>query len=63
MIFSYLKMKKHRILLDIINNSIIFSPEYCIYFGVFLFLISSKSKKIKIIFETKYKDIVPNRIL
>ena len=56
-------MKKHVILLDIINDSITFSPRYCTHLGAFLFPISPKPEGIETILEAKQQDIFPNRFL
>ena len=53
-IFGRLWIKKHKVLLDIINNSIILFLRFCIYCETFLFFISSKLiEKTKKIFEAK----------
>ncbi len=57
-------MKKHGVLLDIINDSITFSPEYSPHLGTPLFPISFKLIEVtKTIPEAIEEDIVPNRIL
>ena len=43
MILGRLWMKKHGVLLDIINNSITFFPRYCKHFEALLSLIPLKS--------------------
>ena len=63
MIFGYPWMKRYGILLDIINNSIIFFLRYCMYLGVLLFPIFLKQEKTKTIFKARKQDIFPNRIL
>lgn len=55
MIFSHLWIKQYRVLLDIINNFIIFFQTY---FDIFLFFTSSKLKKTKIIPKAKYENII-----
>ena len=39
MILGHPGMKKYRVLLNMINNSIIFSSKYCIHPGALLFLV------------------------
>lgn len=56
-------MKKYRVLLNIINNFISFFAGYYTNLAIFLSLISLKPKKIEIIFEAKYENIVSIRIL
>lgn len=56
-------MKKHRILLNMINNFITFFLRYYIYFDILLSLTFPKLKETKIIPEAKYKNIVQNQIL
>ena len=63
-------MKKHGILLDMINDSITFSFGYYTYFEAFLFLISLKSKGTLLksegtetIPDIRQQNIFPNRIL
>lgn len=64
MIFGCLQIKKHRILFNIINNSIIFFPRYCIYFEAFLFsVLIIIIKKIEIIPIVTYQDVFHNQIL
>ena len=57
-------MKKHRLLLDMINNSIIFLSGYFTYPGMpsFLVLIMPMVNN-KIILMATQKDILPNHIL
>lgn len=50
-------------LLDIINNFIIFLLKYFIHCGAFLFSILLKIKKTKTNLEIKYEDKVSNYIL
>ncbi len=57
-------MKKHGVLLDIINDSITFSPGYSPHLGAPLFPIPFKLMEVtKTIPEAIKEDIVPNRIL
>ena len=56
-------MKKYRVLLDIINNSITFSPEYCMHLGALLSPIPLKSEGTETIPEARQQNISPNRIL
>ena len=63
MILGRLWIKKHEILLNIINDFIIFSLGYCMYLGVFLFPIPLKLEGTEIILEARKQDIFPNRIL
>lgn len=53
MILSRLQVKKHGILLDIINNSITFFPRYYTYFRAFLSLMPKNLKRIKIMLKAK----------
>lgn len=52
-------MKKHGVLLDIVNNSITFSPEYCMYFGALLFPILRNLEGTKTMSKAKQEDIIP----
>ena len=58
-------MKKHRVLLDMIYDSITFFSGFCTYLGTFLYFILSKPiEKTKEIFEAKQEqDITSNCIL
>ena len=56
-------MKKHGILLDMINDSITFSPGYCTHLGAPLFPIPPKPEGTETIPEARQQDIFPNRIL
>ena len=56
-------MKKHGILLDMINNSITFSPGYCTHLGAPLFPIPLKPEGMETIPEARQQDIFPNHIL
>ena len=56
-------MKKHGILLDMINDSITFSPGYCTHLGAPLFPIPPKPKGTETIPEARQQDIFPNHIL
>ena len=58
-------MKKHGVLLDMIYNSITFSPGFYMHLKTSLFLIPSKPiEEIKEIFKAKrQQNITPNRIL
>ena len=58
-------MKKHGVLLNMINNSITFSPRFCTHLRTSLSPISPKPiEETKEISETKrQQDITPNRIL
>lgn len=63
MIFGYFWMMKHGVLLNMINNSIIFSFGYCIYLEIHLFPITPKSEEIKTIVQARQSDIILNCIL
>lgn len=52
-------MKKHKILLDMINDFMKFSSKYYIYL---IFSIPPKPNETKTISETKHKDIILNCI-
>lgn len=52
-ILDYLKMKKYKMLLNMINHFILFFLGYYIYFEAFLYPIFFKLKIIKRIFKTK----------
>lgn len=56
-------MKKHGVLLNIINNSITFFSGYHIHFRALLFPIPPKSAAIKTILEAKQQNIALNQIL
>ena len=56
-------MKKHGILLDIINDFITFFSKYCTHLGAPLFPISLKLEGTETIPEARHQDIFPNRIL
>lgn len=56
-------MKKHGVLLDMVNNSITFFTKYCTHFGAFLFLISQHLEETEMMFKVKQEDIIPKRIL
>lgn len=56
-------MKKRRVLLNMINDSITFSFEYYTFLEAFLSPISLKPKKTKTIVEVRQLDIISNRIL
>lgn len=62
-IFSHLWMKKYDILLNMVNNFIIFFPRYYMHFRVFLLLIAQISKRIKIILQVKKENITLEQIL
>ena len=64
-ILGYFWMNKHKVLLDIINNSITFFLRFYIHLETSLSLILSKSiEEIKKIFKAKQQeDIISNRIL
>ena len=53
MIFGHLWMKRHGVLLNMINNSIILSPGYCIHLGAPLSSILLKPERIKKIPEVR----------
>lgn len=56
-------MKKHEVLLDMINDSIKFSQGYCTHLRALLSLISLKPiEKTKTTPKARQKDIIPNRI-
>lgn len=63
MILGCLWIKKDEVLSNMINNSIIFFSGYYMHFGVFLSLIPLKLKRIEIILEVKYKNMVLKHIL
>ena len=63
MILGRLWIKKYGVLLDIINDSIIFSPKYYTHLRTPLSLILSKPKETKTILKARQQDIFPNRIL
>lgn len=63
MILGRLWIKKHVVLLDIINNFITFFLRYCTHLGASLFSISLNPKETKIMFKDKHEDIVLNHIL
>lgn len=64
MILGRLWMKKNGVLLDMINDSITFSPEYYTHPGAPSFLILTMlSVNTKIISMATQKDVLPNRIL
>lgn len=46
-----------------INNFIIFFPEYCTHVGALLSPIPPKLKRNETILEAKYEDIIPKHIL
>lgn len=57
-------MKKHRVLLNMINNFITFLPKYCIYPGTPSFPVLTISMiNTKIILMAIQKDVLPNQIL
>lgn len=62
MIFGRSWIKKHKVLLDMINTSITFFPGYYTHLGASLFLILLKSKGTKSISETKHEDMISNYI-
>lgn len=63
MILGRLWMKKHGVLLDMINNSIIFFLGYWTHFGIPLSPTPPKSKETRIISKAKYENIVLDQIL
>lgn len=64
MILGRLWMKKHGVLLDMINNSILFSSGYCSYFGAPLVSVPNMPKnETKIISMAIQQDILPYQIL
>ena len=63
MIFGHLYVKKHGVMLNMINNSITFFSGYYTHLEAPLSPISPKSKGTKTIFEAKQQDIFPNHIL
>ena len=63
MILGHPWMKKHGILLNMINNSITFFPGYYTHLGAPLFPISPKLEGIERIPKARQQDIFPNRIL
>ncbi len=64
MILSYLWIKKHRVLLDIVNNFITFFPEsYCIHLRAFLSSMPWNLERTEIISTTKQEDIILKQIL
>ena len=63
MILGRLWIKKHGVLFDMINDSIIFSLRYCTHLGAPLSPIPLKPEGIEIILEARQEDIFPNRIL
>ena len=63
MIFGHPWMKKYGILLDMINDSITFSPEYYMHLGAPLLPIPPKSEGTETIPKAKQQNIFPNRIL
>lgn len=62
-ILCHLWIKKYEVLLDIINNFIIFLLKYYIHYDTSLFFILLKAKRIKTNLEIKHKDKVLNYIL
>lgn len=56
-------MKKCKVLLDIGNNTIIFSPGYYMHFGTLLSLVSQMPEGTKTILKVKQKDITLKQIL
>ena len=63
MILGHSWMKKYGVLLNVIDDCIIFSSRYCIHLGASLSLISPKPEEIETIPEARQQDIFPNRIL
>lgn len=63
MIFGHLYMKKHKVLLNMINNSITFFSKYYMYFRAFSSPILLKLEEIDIIPKVKQQDILPNYTL
>ena len=64
MIFGCLWMKKHGVLLDMINNYISFSPGYYSHPKALLILVPIiLTAETEIIFMATQQDILPNRIL
>lgn len=53
MILSCALIKKYKVLLDIINNSITFFLKYCIYLKAHIFPITLKTEGINIISQAK----------
>lgn len=53
MILVFVLIKKYKVLLDMINNSITFFPKYCIYPDAHIFPITQKTERINIIFQAK----------
>ena len=57
-------MKKHGVLLDMINNYISFSPRYCSHSGALLVPVPTiPTAETEIIFMATQQDVLPNRIL
>lgn len=63
MILGCEEIKKHRVLLDMINNFIIFFLKYYSYFRIPLLPILSKSEKTKTRVQARQSDIILNHIL
>ncbi len=64
MIFGCPWIKKHGVLLDMINNCILFSLEYCSHLKVFLVPIPTMpTAEIEIISIATQQNILPNQIL
>ena len=61
--FGHPWRKKHEVLLDIINNSIPFFPEYCIHLGALLSFITSKKERIETTLKVNHKDLTSKQIL
>lgn len=65
MIFDYFLIKKYKVFLNIINNSIIFLSKYYIYFEILAFsnfIILLSIIIAKIIFKTSWQNIILNEI-
>ena len=56
-------MKKHEVLLDMINDSITFSSGYCMHLEVLSSSITLKQEGIQTTLKVNHKDLTPKRIL
>lgn len=54
---------KYEVVFNMINDYITFFPKYCIYFEIFLSLISPKPKKTETIVQAILSDIISDRML